>query len=314
MRCGVTGSGGQLGRCLVARLEAAPKHTLAFATGHADCDLGRADHVDALFDDGPAAGADVVFNAAAYTAVDRCEQEEPLAHDINADGVAHLARRCQESGTLLVHVSTDYVFAGDARAPYAEGDATAPVNAYGRTKRAGEQAALEAAPDALVVRTSWVFGPGRNFVVAILEQARKRRSGELEGPLSVVDDQVGAPTYADHLAQGLIGLAELARPAPGDKATPKPDEPVRGLYHLTGGGSTTWWGFARRILDRTGHADLAIDRAATAGLDLPAARPAYSVLDTRRAAGLGVALPAWEQGLDDYLASHDGAALLEARA
>ena len=311
MRCVVTGSGGQLGRCLSRRLEAAPEHELLFAPGHAECDLGHAGHVERLFDEGRGLGAEVIFNAAAYTAVDRCEQEEPLAHEINAAGVARLAQRCEERGVLLVHVSTDYVFSGDARAPYAEQAETGPVNAYGRTKLAGERGALEASPRAIVVRTSWVFGPGRNFVGAILEQARKRRTGEAEGPLSVVDDQVGSPTYADHLAAGLVALAEraLEGEAAGDG-----DEPVRGLYHLSGGGSTTWWGFARRILDRTGHDDLEIDRTETASLDLPAARPAFSVLDTRRAGALGVTLPAWEQGLVDYLASPDGAALLEARA
>jgi len=310
MRCVVTGSGGQLGRCLVRRIGAADQHELAFAPGHDAFDLTNAGHVERLFEVGFGGRADVVFNAAAYTAVDRCEQEQALANEVNAAGPGRLARRCQDEGILLVHVSTDYVFAGDANVPYPEDAPTSPVNAYGRSKLEGERAVLESAPGALVVRTSWVFGPGRNFVGAIVDQARKRRTGDAEGPLAVVDDQVGSPTYADHLAAGLIALAERARDASGAGGA-LGDEPVRGLYHLAGAGSTTWWDFARKILDRTGYADLEIDRMKTVQLDLPAARPAFSVLDTGRAAGLGVSLPRWEQGLDDYLSSPEGEALFE---
>ena len=313
MRCVVTGSGGQLGRCLVRRLAASDGHELAWAPGHDDCDLANAGHVDRLFDTGFGEGADVLFNAAAYTAVDRCETETALAREVNATGATRLARRCREREVRLVHVSTDFVFAGDAQDPYREDDATSPVNAYGQTKLEGEKGVREADPSALVVRTSWVFGPGRNFVAAILDQARKRRTGEVEAPLRVVDDQVGSPTYADHLAVGLIALAERALGI-GDASEGGAGEPVRGAYHLTGAGQTTWWSFARRILDRTGHDDLEIDRMKTASLDLAAARPAYSVLDASRAAALGVTLPPWEQGLDDYLASPEGAALLEASA
>jgi len=288
-----------------------------------------AEDIDRLLEAGPGEGAEVVFNAAAYTAVDRCEREEALAYATNAEGAERLARRCKEKGALLVHVSTDYVFDGTASEPYSEAEPTSPASAYGRTKLAGEEGVLSAAASHLVVRTSWVFGPGRNFVAAILEQARKRRSGELTGPLRVVDDQVGSPTYADHLSVGLVSLAERAlggaartdaQPCEeSDAKTPGGDaqragEPIEGLYHLTSAGHTSWWGFARRILDRTGHEDLEIDRMKTASLDLPAARPAYSVLDTSRAGALGVDLPPWEQGLDDYLASSEGQALVEARA
>jgi len=156
---------------------------------------------------------------------------------------------------------------------------------------------LEADPEALVVRTSWVFGPGRNFVGAILRQARLRRSGEARGPLSVVDDQRGCPTYAADLAEGLCALRAAG---------------AQGLYHLCNAGPITWWDFARAILDETGHGDLQIERARTADLSLPAPRPAYSVLDCSRAAALGVRLRGWREALIDYLASPAGRALLEA--
>lgn len=313
MRCVVTGSGGQLGRCLTRRLRESEVHALSAALGRGECDIASEADVDRLFTQGAGADAEVVFNAAAYTAVDRCETDVETAHAVNAVGAGLLARRCQERNILLVHVSTDYVFAGDARVPYAVDAEPSPRSAYGRTKLAGERAVLEACDRHLVVRTSWVFGPGRNFVAAILEQARKRRSGEQEGPLRVVDDQEGSPTYADHLAAGLVALAERAlddRTLPAEPSNRR-GEPVRGLYHLTGAGRTTWWGFARRILDRTGHADLEIHRMKTASLDLAAPRPAYSVLDVGRAAALGIRLPSWEQGLDDHLASPEGAAQLE---
>lgn len=308
MRCVVTGSRGQLGRCLVRSLEAHSEHEVAWAPDRAAFDIADPDAIASLFGAGAGQGATVLFNAAAYTAVDRCESEQPQAHRINAEAPARLARRCLEAGCLLVHVSTDYVFSGRGSTPWREDAPTAPVNAYGRSKLLGEQAVAEIDPDALVVRTSWVFGPGRNFVAAIVDQARKRRSGEQSGPLAVVDDQVGSPTWAGHLADGLIALAERAVEGAGH------GEPPRGLYHLSGSGSTTWFDFARLILERTGFGDLEIEPRKTHELGLPAARPAYSVLDTSRAAACGVRLPAWEEGLDAHLASPEGAALMESRA
>jgi len=307
MRCVVTGSGGQLGRCLVHRLAAHSGHELVFAPDRAAFDISDPDALDSLFEPGAGQGATVLFNAAAYTAVDRCESEQALAHRVNAEAPARLARRCLEAGCLLVHVSTDYVFSGQGHTPWREDSPTAPINAYGRSKLLGEQAVAEVDPEALVVRTSWVFGPGRNFVAAIVDQARKRRTGELSGPLTVVDDQVGSPTWAGHLADGLIALAERATGAAGA------GEPPRGLYHLTGSGVTTWFDFARLILDRTGYGDLEIEPRKTHQLGLPAPRPAFSVLDTSRAAACGVRLPAWEEGLEAHLASPEGAALMESR-
>ena len=308
MRCVVTGSQGQLGRCLVRRLEAHSGHELVWSADHAALDLADPQATQRLFEPGAGEGADVLFNAAAHTAVDRCESEQALAHAVNAEGPGRLARRCREAGVLLVHVSTDYVFSGEGSVPWTEDAPTDPRNVYGSSKLLGEQAVREADREALIVRTSWVFGPGRNFVVAIVEQARKRRRGEVAGPLTVVDDQVGSPTYADHLAQGLLRLAEAASIDNASK------EPIRGLYHLTGSGSTTWYDFARAILDRTGFEDLEIERRKTHELDLPAARPAYSVLDTGRATSCGVSLPSWEEGLDAYLASPEGVALMETGA
>ena len=213
----------------------------------------------------------------------------------NARAPEQLARACADRGARFVHVSTDYVFAGDATEPYREEDATGPNTAYGRTKLAGEQRVRAVNADALVARTSWVYGPGKNFVAAILRQAALRRSGEVAGPLRVVDDQAGCPTYADDLATALRQLVAAS---------------ANGVVHLCNRGAITWWDFARAILDETGHADLEIDRAKTADLDLPAPRPAFSVLDCSRAASLGVVLRPWRDALVSYLGSDAGQAIL----
>jgi dTDP-4-dehydrorhamnose reductase len=149
---------------------------------------------------------------------------------------------------------------------------------------------LESSPQHLVVRSSWIFGPGRNFVRAVLAQAEKRRSGEQGGPLRVVDDQRGSPTSAQDLAEGICALVERG---------------ARGLLHLANAGEASWWDLARTALDGAGYADLGIERIATAELGLPAERPRYSVLDVSRAARLGVALRPWREALAAYLASPD---------
>ena len=232
----------------------------------------------------------VVANAAAFTQVDRCEQEPELAGRVNHEGPAVLAEACKRIGARLVHVSTDYVFPGDGSEPYRETDPPGPHSAYGRTKLAGEQAVFEALPEALVVRTSWVFGRGRNFIAAILDQARQRRSATAEGPLRVVDDQIGRPTYAVDLAEGIWQLVEAG---------------ASGLYHLSNADQGTWWDLGRFCLDEAGHGDLVVERIRTGDLDLPADRPAWSVLDCSKAEAMGVAMRPWRDAVRAYLRSED---------
>lgn len=288
MRWIITGGGGQLGRCLAEALGSQPAETLVAALPRAELDVSDRDQVVRLFERQPEAPPDVLVNAAAFNAVDRCEKETLRAERVNGEGPGHLADVCAKVGVRLVHVSTDYVFDGEAETPYREDAPTAPRSAYGHSKLAGELQVLERAPDSLVVRTSWVFGPGRNFVVAILEQARLRRRGEAEGPLRVVDDQRGCPTYAADLADGILALVAAQ---------------ASGLCHLTNEGAVSWWQFAREILDRSGAGDLAIDAVATHTLEHPAWRPRYSVLDCTRARTLGVALRPWSDALAAYLAT-----------
>ena len=280
----VTGSRGQLGSALMERLA-------ELGVEASGCDIDELDVSE------PAPVRErlaslprplVWVNAAAFTHVDRCEREPEAAHRGNALAPAVLARACAAAGVRLVHVSTDYVFPGDAERPYREDDPTGPRSAYGRTKLEGEQAVLAASEDFLVVRTSWVFGAGRNFIAAVLDQAAKRRNGSETGPLRVVDDQRGRPTYAADLADAIIRLAQ---------------SDARGIVHVTNAGIASWWDLARFALDEAGYADVGIDRIATSELRTDAARPAWSVLDISRAASLGISPRSWQEAVAAYLKS-----------
>jgi dTDP-4-dehydrorhamnose reductase len=285
-RFAITGCRGQLGHALCRQLAAEPGAEVVAAVDLPEVDVSDPQAVARLF-----AGltADVVVNAAAYTHVDRCEREPETAHRANALAPGLLAEACRRDGRRFVHVSTDYVFAGDGQRPYREDDPTGPRSVYGRTKLAGEEAVRAVSGDFLIVRTSWVFGRGRNFLAAILDQADQRRRGEVEGPLRVVSDQRGRPTWAEDLAEGLRGLLEAG---------------AGGLYHLTGGGDVaTWWDLARLCLDLAGHRDLVVERIATSELELDAPRPPWSVLDCSKADALGVRLRDWREAVASYLRS-----------
>jgi dTDP-4-dehydrorhamnose reductase len=240
------------------------------------------------FFDGLAAPPDIVVNAAAFTHVDRCEREPDQAERGNATAPGLLAELCRECGVHLVHVSTDFVFAGDAQRPYTEEDSPAPRSAYGRTKLEGERRVLAASGGFLVARTSWMFGAGRNFIAAVLAQAGEQRRGSASGALRVVDDQRGRPTYAVDLAEAIRELVERG---------------ARGVYHVANEGVATWWDVARLALDEADFGDLVIERIATRDLKVDAPRPAWSVLDCSKAEALGVRLRSWREAVRAYLAS-----------
>jgi len=269
----VTGAGGQLGTDL-RRVLAGQDVT---ALGRAQLDLTDETQVRSALRrwlDG-AAGRPVVVNAAAYTAVDAAEDDEATARLVNGAAPGWLAQELAGRGRL-VHVSTDYVFDGTATRPYRVEDLPAPRSAYGRTKLAGEQAVAAAGGDAVVVRTAWVYAAhGRNFVRTML-----RLQGERE-TVSVVDDQIGSPTWSADLARGLV------------QAATAPELPP--VLHATNSGSTTWCGLARLVFSLTGADPARVLSTTTEGYPTPAPRPAYSVLDPAswQAAGL-TPLPAWE--------------------
>ncbi|MGV9840771.1 dTDP-4-dehydrorhamnose reductase [Streptomyces fungicidicus] len=275
----VTGAGGMLGQDVLARLAAAGER--ATALDRAALDLTDAAAVRrALERHRPA----VVVNCAAWTAVDDAETREAEALAVNGDGPAHLADACARTGAVLLHVSTDYVFAGDATAPYAEDAPTAPRSAYGRTKLAGERAVLNTLPDrGYVVRTAWLYGTGgANFVRTMI-----RLEGQRE-KLDVVDDQRGQPTWSADLA-GL--LLALGRGALAGTAPP-------GVYHGTSSGETTWYGLTREIFRLLGADPDRVHPTTSEAFVRPAPRPAYSVLGHDRFAAAGVApLRDWRAAL-----------------
>ncbi len=279
----VTGAGGQLGVDLCRLLESDERVRAWAGLTRAELDITDPARVRAVVRDQarPAKiqGGLVVVNTAAWTDVDGAESDEAGAYAVNATAPAHLAAACAEVGATLVHVSTDYVFDGTADKPYETRHPTAPRSAYGRTKLAGEQAVLALCPSSYVVRTAWVYGAsGRNFVRTIARLARERDT------LAVVDDQRGSPTWSVDLAAGLIDL--VAAGVGG------------GLYHCTGGGDTTWFGFARAIISELGMDPEKVRPTTTDAFPRPAPRPAYSVLSPRswRDAGLRPLRP-WRDAL-----------------
>ena len=288
----VTGARGQLGADLCRVLAAAGvEGDRLLALGSDELDITSSPAVQAAFDD---FRPDLVVNAAAYTAVDQAETDEDRAFAVNAGGPALLAAAAARTGARLLHVSTDYVFAGDAQEPYPVDAPPDPRSAYGRTKLAGEQAVRELAPElGYVVRTAWVYGAtGSNFVKTMARLERARDTVE------VVEDQRGSPTWSADLARGLVELA-------GSAARP-------GIYHCTGAGETSWFGLARAVFEELGADPDRVRPTTTDKFPRPAPRPAYSVLSDAawREAGL-TAMPHWRAALRQAFAE-DRAAYLPA--
>ena len=274
----LTGAQGQVGWEL--RRSLAPLGEV-IATTRADGDLARP---DVLLQTIRTLRPQIIVNAAAYTAVDRAEQESELALRVNADAPGLLAEAARSLDALLVHYSTDYVFDGRLDRPYRENDPPGPLGVYGASKFAGEQAIAASGCCHLILRTSWVYGArGHNFLLTILRLAREER------PLRIVADQTGAPTWCRMLAEA-TALA-LADPAVRDKS---------GLYHLSAAGATTWHGFAQAALESLrGPAAPPVTPIGTADYPLPARRPAHSCLDSSRfRASFGLALPDWRDSLE----------------
>jgi dTDP-4-dehydrorhamnose reductase len=224
---------------------------------------------------------DVVVNCAAYTQVDICETEQEKAFAVNAAGVKHLALACRQAGSLLVHISTDYVFDGTKQTPYLETDVPHPLSVYGRSKHAGENHVAELLEQYIIIRSSWLYGSsGNNFIATILRLAHKQKE------LQVVNDQRGSPTWTRDLSRAIKALIESNR---------------RGIYHVSNQGSCTWYDYARAIVARAGL-DVKVSPVTTAALKRPAPRPPNSVLDCSRfIRETGMPLRPWEDALEEYL-------------
>ncbi|HBD06681.1 MAG TPA: dTDP-4-dehydrorhamnose reductase [Syntrophobacteraceae bacterium] len=280
----VIGAYGMLGRDLVQALEKSRFEVVGWDLDHIDI-TSLADVRAKL----PAAGADVVINCAAYTAVDRAEGESDPAFAVNRDGVAHLAEIGAALHIPLIHISTDYVFDGNADRPYREEDPPNPIGVYAVSKWEGEQVLREHLERHLIVRTAWLYGVhGHNFVKTILRLAAERDE------IRVVADQHGCPTWTVAVADALVQMVQ--------RIITHPSEVPWGTYHFCGAGQTTWHGFAEAIvaLGRRSH-ELRVQRVApiaTSEYPVPARRPPWSVLDCGRiAATFGITPRPWQEAL-----------------
>ncbi|MGA9869662.1 MAG: dTDP-4-dehydrorhamnose reductase [Rhodococcus sp. (in: high G+C Gram-positive bacteria)] len=274
----VTGAGGQLGRQILDRAGVAYPENQTVGVTSAELDITDPGAVSDAIEPGT-----IVINCAAYTAVDAAETDADRAHAVNADGARNLAESCATVGARLVHISTDYVFDGTETAPYETDHPTDPRTVYGRTKLAGEQAVLRALPSAAVVRTAWVYtGVGTDFVSTMIRLERERET------ISVVDDQVGSPTYSYDLAGGLLELANA--------------QEVGGILHATNAGTASWFDLARAVFVGVGADPDRVAPCSSAEYVRPAPRPAFSVLSAEswRRAGL-TPLRDWQDALADAL-------------
>lgn len=279
MRYWVLGSKGMLGQAVVKAL--GEKEVLA--TDRQKADILSLGSLRKCADD---FHPDVILNCAAYTAVDAAEEHEAEAMAINRDGVRNIAQIAKENSCRLIHVSTDYVFDGQASTPYSEEQPCSPTGAYGRTKLEGEKEVEKVLEGkGIVLRTSWLFGPGGNNFVKTMVRLMLSRS-----ELGVVSDQRGRPTYTDDLAQAMIALSR-----PKD---------VCGLYHFANARETSWYGFAQAILQIVGEDAICqnIKPLQTREYPTPALRPAYSVLKTQKISGL-IEPRSWLEPLEGYVKS-----------
>jgi dTDP-4-dehydrorhamnose reductase len=282
MKILVTGGSGQLGHEVLKLLRNTPHEV--HAPSLTELDLLYPARIGTVIE---RYRPDRVINCAAYTAVDHAEREREAAFTINRDAAGALAAALAVTGGRLLHVSTDYVFDGRQSRPYTEDDVPAPLGVYGQSKRAGELAVLEAMPQALVLRSAWLYGVhGHNFVKTMLRMAGEGR------PLRVVNDQTGTPTWAADIARVILRLL---------------DSPASGILHYTNAGRVTWHGFATAILEEAQAlgfelATRSVEPIPTAAWPTPARRPAWSVLDTGRIERLlALAIPHWRDSLVQML-------------
>lgn len=281
----ITGAGGQLGGCLAAKVVDQRLAALAL-------DSSQWDITDPVAAESIVRSGDVVINCAAFTNVDGAESDEATAYKVNAAAPEYIARACARAGARLIHVSTDFVFAGDpgegSPRPYEPSDETSPRGVYACTKRAGEVAALAALPEAVIVRTAWVYtgGTGKDFVAIM------RRLAAGDGPINVVDDQVGSPTYVADLADALLQVAD-------DNVAG-----VAGILHAANEGAVSRFGLARAVFEECGADPERVHPVSTDEFPRPAPRPSYSALASRESAAAGMTpLRPWRPALVAALAA-----------
>ena len=276
----VTGGNGQLGTAL--RLASAKSHNRYIFTDIEELDITSAKAVEKFFE---GEKVDVVVNCAAYTAVDLAEEERKKVFEINCGAVINLAEQCQKHNATLIHISTDYIFSGEKHEPYTEQDTPDPVNAYGRSKLAGEIAVVNSGCKHIILRTSWLYSEfGHNFVKTMRSLTATRPE------IKVVADQFGTPTYAGDLANTIVAIIESGLK---DRC---------GAYNYSNIGECSWYDFAIEIARLSGNKECKITPCATAGYPTKAQRPQYSVLDKSKfLATFGIAIPEWQESLAECI-------------
>lgn len=279
MKILITGANGQLGTELHEILEREfPGQTLY--TDVQELDLTNAKAVDSYVANNEITH---IVNCAAYTAVDRAEEEKMLCAAVNTDAVKNLAMAADANGAKIIHISTDYVFDGTNHRPYRESDKVNPISQYGTTKRKGETLLLALAPQAIIIRTAWLYSAhGNNFVKTML------RLADSQPEIKVVCDQIGTPTFARDLARAVVKVLQSHQWVPG-------------IYHFTDEGAASWYDFAKAIFRIAGK-NVKVTPIPTEDYPTPASRPSYSILDrTRIKATYGIEIPHWEEALADCL-------------
>lgn len=280
MKILVTGANGQLGTELKKILEATMP-SVAIYTDVDELDLTNAKAVESFVVNNDISH---IVNCAAYTAVDCAEEEKSLCAQINIDAVKNLALAADANGAKVIHISTDYVFDGTNHRPYRESDKVNPISQYGTTKRKGETVLLALSPEAIIIRTAWLYSAhGNNFVKTMLRLAEKNDE------IKVVCDQIGTPTYARDLAAAIVTVLRSHQWIPG-------------IYHFTDEGAASWYDFAKAIFRLAGK-QVKVKPILTEDYPTPASRPAYSILDRSLIkATYGVTIPHWEEALADCMA------------
>jgi len=298
MKIAVTGKTGQVALALSERAsgaERAGSGAEVALLGRPELDLAAPASIAAAI---AAVRPDVVVNAAAYTAVDQAETQRDTAFAVNGAGAGAVAAAAWALGVPLIHISTDYVFDGGKPAPYAEGDATAPLGVYGASKLAGEAAVLAAHPAAVILRTAWVYSPfGGNFVKTMLRLAATRDDSNVPREIRVVADQIGNPTSALDIADGVLALAQRLVAAPAAAA---------GVFHMAGSGEASWADLAVAVFAASaaqGGPAAKVHRISTADYPTPAPRPANSRLNCAKLAqAYGLRLPDWRASVTEVVA------------
>jgi dTDP-4-dehydrorhamnose reductase len=286
MRILVTGKNGQLGKSIHKIVTNDEQPNEFFFVGREELDLNNIDSITGYFNHN---NFDIVINCAAYTAVDKAEEDRELANQINHLAVKQLAEISKAQQAKLIHVSTNYVFDGESGKPYLESDIPNPINVYGKTKLAGEKAIQAIMPtDAIIIRTSWVYSEyGNNFVSTML------RLGKERDELNVVSDQIGSPTYATDLASAILEIIKK-------KEFREPDQTTQ-IYHYLNEGKISWYEFAKEIF-KIAEVDCKVNPIKTQQYQTPAKRPANSMLNCSKIENtFGIEIPSWKNALNESL-------------